>query len=109
MFLNQRAAKKLKALQQQLEEAFETCVQRTQTDTPMPTLESSDRALFTNTSGKNGTNYSCIVTLRCTHDTSTKDQPKKFKKFQIQPAIETYAGFHFKLYCGVPNRTQNTE
>ncbi|XP_061627778.1 serine/threonine-protein kinase/endoribonuclease IRE1 isoform X1 [Phyllopteryx taeniolatus] len=44
-----RAAKKLKAQRHQLEVAFESCIQRTQTDTPAATFNSSDSALSINT------------------------------------------------------------
>ncbi|XP_019718016.1 serine/threonine-protein kinase/endoribonuclease IRE1 isoform X2 [Hippocampus comes] len=62
-FTYTRAAKKLKALQQQLEEAFEICVQRTQTNTPMPTLESSEPALFTNTNVSSDSQHAAGDTL----------------------------------------------
>ncbi|XP_051940665.1 serine/threonine-protein kinase/endoribonuclease IRE1 isoform X2 [Hippocampus zosterae] len=62
-FTYTRAAKKLKALQQQLEETFETCVQRTQTNTPMPTVESSDLALFTNTDVSSDSQHAAGDTL----------------------------------------------
>ncbi|XP_037118376.1 serine/threonine-protein kinase/endoribonuclease IRE1 [Syngnathus acus] len=73
-FTYTRAAKKLKALQEQLEETFESCVQSTQTtNTPTPTFSSSDLELSTNTSVSTGSQHASedLVVMPSSLDSST--------------------------------------
>ncbi|XP_077380693.1 serine/threonine-protein kinase/endoribonuclease IRE1 isoform X3 [Festucalex cinctus] len=89
-FTYNRAAKKLKALQQQLEEAFESCVQRTQTNTPTPTLESSDSILSTKTNVSSESQHAQGDTLfTSSHDSSAASSADGINTAGQQTATET--------------------